>query len=396
VPEELPAVTLQPRMAQALACVYGLPPRTPVEMTVRGPAGEFFTRSFDTGPLQNLPADPPRTGTITGAFVNWPSEKTGEWGLDVTSGEFSQSMSLDRAAPNNRAWFANAPLGPGLHNGLDGLYKAGTTIQFTGGALPEGVEPNVGIYALEQTGELQYDYFLHTVIDAAFDADGNLRAEFTVPPDMEPGRYWAIPAYPEMETATFGVWHLISAGTEFEVLPAQPAPDLAAAHVAQVGRPVEITFQGLNTGSAATAGGSLSISSPDVEKLEIISADAPIAPTLGPGVSTACSPRTSQATVLGPGTPCQDVWRFTANCRGMVKIREPLAELWQRPWDAASAHEVTVRAWPKPGVTALRFHARTALRQNGSGCLNIVAPPEGPVDQLGFPVQEIIVRLPPE
>jgi hypothetical protein len=401
VPETLPGVSVTSRQGQTSACVYGLPEGARVDFELTGPEGERSSAALPVGRPRELPNDG-RTATVAGAMIEWPRIDDGEWTLTVRSGDLSESFNLNKVAAEESAWLKSGLADPAerarISPNASNLYAPGTTIEFTGGAFPEivelgngfpggPVEPSVGIYSRERT-DLREDFYLHSVVDGAFDANGNLRARFAIPVDMAPGQYLAFPAYPGLETEE-GVRFYRGPIAVFEVLPPDPAPDLAAAYVESVGRPLEVTFQALNRGATAAGGGSLSISSPDVDRLEIVSADAPLLDR-----TSACAALTSHARVLSSTTACNRALQYNSDRRGIVALVDPLAELWQRPWDAGAAHRITVRAWPKADVTQVRFFSRVALLGAGAAPDTVMAPDAaGTADQQGFPVEVIVVDI---
>jgi hypothetical protein len=317
-------------------------------------------------------------------------------------------------------WLATLPLegkgrvdlaGPTkkMPDGIDmaPAYSAGATIVIVGGDYEPDQEVPIGVYSS------YYDlaFYLKDEAVAQSDANGNFQLEYTIPADLAPGYYMIYPALPELADAESAMENYAGPRARIQVLsqilqpeppPVEPSPTVtetvsptveppptttpeppgkeALSAVAEswpgIGKQLQVTFEGLNTGQPAAGGAALVISSPDVERLEIVSAGKP-AVTTGAAQCVMVAPRA----------------RMSEPKSGAVATM-PLALAWYRPWPSDQAHQLTLRALPKPGLTQLRFHVRVVPVTGGSGCRVITASEAAELEKQGYPTRVITVDVP--
>ncbi len=174
--------------------------------------------------------------------------------------------------------------------------------------------------------------------------------------------------------------------------PGGPLPWLQATCAPKGAGAITCVINARNDGLAALRGGSLTLSSPDAERIEVSAADVPILPAKW----SDCNVATPHAWVLTSRTPCHTALQYNTACKKMVNLTYPMAEAWYKPWAKGETRSLQVQIWPRPGVRQVRLYARAAMLAGSTGC-NLAIAPAGReangVDQQGFPVQVITVPV---
>jgi hypothetical protein len=388
-----PAITVQgaeglwPR--HAMVCVYGMPPRSQVTVTARGPDGALHAAPFYVAASTTQPET---QGAPVLVLLHWPdNQPNGTWVLGADAGQLhAETTVIIRDDPVDGQELRIVPLGPFFlfDTVLAGpqehthSYAAGESIELRGYRYVANAQIPLGIYR-DEPGYAPGGGAASALVDTLSvrtDAAGDFRQAYRIPATSRPGRYRVLVAptdrggdSPEADAVTWA----------FYVRAAPDTPLPGGIRVDQY--PDGLVVMASNLGRVSTRGGSITISSPDVIDLTIVEADVPIRPA----GYTNCAVADAQAWVLGPRTPCSKALQYGTNCRRLINLSYPMAEAWYKPWPANQTNWLKVRWTPKAGVRQVRLYVRTAMLAGASGCRMEIAPTADEADasdQQGFPV----------
>ncbi len=151
------------------------------------------------------------------------------------------------------------------------------------------------------------------------------------------------------------------------------------------GQPFEMEVWARNGGATGGGGGGLTVSLPQGGDVEIVASDL----RMLPATWSDCNYSQPNAWLHTSSSPCRQALRYGTLCPASVLTTQvPMAEIWDKPWQAGTQHFLRLRITPPVDSSHYTIHVRVAVRAQPRDCSLVTEPLAGAtvaLDQQGFP-----------